>query len=198
MTDSPAVQIPLDPKEQPILDHIFNIRNKLSLLKRDKSTYIKSHDVLALYEQIIEQVHLLNVIRKEHSKPREQNRGWWSCVVVQMDPLHFQSIHSSNPSLPQLTVSWRTVFSSFRFFFWLSGATMRPLQCKHFGFQSTTQSTDNTSHLAQLFDDFDNQSMFLHIRNESRFDLTMSSVSSIIWKKLPSTLQRISTPSVIL
>lgn len=89
MTDSPAVQIPLDPKEQPILDHIFNIRNKLSLLKRDKSTYIKSHDVLALYEQIIEQVHLLNVIRKEHSKPREQNRGWWSCVVVQSGPFTF-------------------------------------------------------------------------------------------------------------
>jgi hypothetical protein len=57
---------------------------------------------------------------------------------------------------------------------------MRPLQCKHFEFQSTTQSTNNTSRLAQLLDDFDYQSMFLHIRNESRFDLTLSSVSSII------------------
>ena len=80
MTDSPAVQVPLDPKEQPILDHILNIRDKLSLLKRDKSTYIKSHDVLALYEEVIEQVYLLNVIRKEHSKQLEQNRGSWSLV----------------------------------------------------------------------------------------------------------------------
>lgn len=89
MTDSPAVQIPLDPKEQPILDHILDIRNKLFLLKQDKSTYIKSHDVLALYEEIIEQVHLLNIIRKEHGKPQEQNRGWWSCVVVQSRPIIF-------------------------------------------------------------------------------------------------------------
>ena len=75
MTDSPAVQIPLDPKEQPILDQVLNIRDKLSLLKRDRTTYIKSHDVLALYEEVIEQVHLLNVIRKEHSKQLEQNEG---------------------------------------------------------------------------------------------------------------------------
>lgn len=75
MTDSPAVQIPIDPKEQPILDQTLNIRDKLSLLKRDKSTYIKSQDVLALYEEVTDQVHLLNIIRKEHSKPLEQNRG---------------------------------------------------------------------------------------------------------------------------
>ena len=76
MSDSPAVQAPLDPMEQPILDRILQIRDKLSLLKQDKSTYIKSHDVLSLYEQVIEQVQLLNVIREEHGKPLEQNRGW--------------------------------------------------------------------------------------------------------------------------
>lgn len=75
MTDSPAVQAPLDPKEQPILDTVLNVRDKLSLLKQDKTTYIKSHDVLALYDNVIEQVHQLNVIREEHSKPLEQNRG---------------------------------------------------------------------------------------------------------------------------
>ena len=76
MSDSPAVQAPLDPKEQPILDCLLHVRDKLSLLKQDKSTYIKSQDVLSLYDQVIEQVHLLNVIRKEHGKPLEQNRGW--------------------------------------------------------------------------------------------------------------------------
>ncbi|KAL9001198.1 MAG: hypothetical protein Q9169_000382 [Polycauliona sp. 2 TL-2023] len=74
MTDSPASQVPLDPKEQPILDRLLATRDRLSVLKLDRSTYIKSHDVLDLYEQVIEQVHLLNVIREEHGKPLKQNR----------------------------------------------------------------------------------------------------------------------------
>ncbi|MCJ1481479.1 hypothetical protein MMC06_001638 [Schaereria dolodes] len=78
MSDSPAVQCPLDPKEQPILDSVLHIRDQLSLLKQDRSTYIKSHDVLRLYDQVIQQVHLLNIIRKEHDKPLEQNRGNYS------------------------------------------------------------------------------------------------------------------------
>ena len=77
MTDSPAVQAPLDPREQPILDAVLSVRDSLSLLKQDKSTYIKSQDILGLYDQVIEQVHELNVIRKEHGKPLEQNRGLW-------------------------------------------------------------------------------------------------------------------------
>ena len=84
MTDSPAVQAPLDPKEQPILDRVLHLRDELSILKQDKSTYIKSHDVIALYDQVIEQVHSLNIIREEHGKPLEQNRGslWFLGVFV--------------------------------------------------------------------------------------------------------------------
>ncbi|MCJ1353680.1 MAG: hypothetical protein MMC33_003667 [Icmadophila ericetorum] len=74
MTDSPAVYAWLDPKEQPILDAILSLRDKLSLLKQDRSTYIKSHDVLALYDELVEQVHQLNDIRKAHHKALEQNR----------------------------------------------------------------------------------------------------------------------------
>ena len=75
MTDSPAFQAPLDPKEQPILDRLLHLRDELSLLKQDKSTYIKSHDVIIVYDQVIEQVHSLNTIREDHGKPLEQNRG---------------------------------------------------------------------------------------------------------------------------
>ena len=78
MTDSPAVHVPLDPKEAPILDRVLYLRDKLSLLKQDKSTYIKSHDVLSLYDDVIEQVHFLNTIRENDDKPLELNRG--SCV----------------------------------------------------------------------------------------------------------------------
>ena len=82
MTDSPAVQAPLDPQESPILDRVLYLRDKLSLLKQDKSTYVKSHDVLRLYDEVIEQVHQLNVIREKHGKPLEQNRGLSSTSTV--------------------------------------------------------------------------------------------------------------------
>ena len=83
MTDSPAVQTPLDPKEAPILDRVLFLRDKLSLLKQDKSTYIKSHDVLKLYNEVIEQVHMLNTVRQDHGKPLEQNRGSSIAVLRQ-------------------------------------------------------------------------------------------------------------------
>ncbi|KAL9120446.1 MAG: hypothetical protein Q9187_003004 [Circinaria calcarea] len=74
MTDSPAFNVPLDPSEQPILNSVLYIRDQLSLLKQDKSTYIRSHDVFSLYDQVVKQVHLLNDLRKERGKPLEQNR----------------------------------------------------------------------------------------------------------------------------
>jgi hypothetical protein len=66
-------RIPLDPKEQPILDKLQSIRTELELLKRDRSTYVKSQDVLKLYDQVIEQVIILNEIRE--TKRLEQNKG---------------------------------------------------------------------------------------------------------------------------
>lgn len=72
MTDSPLYRLPLDPTEQPILDHILSIRDRLFILKQDRSTYVKSQDVISLYNEVITQVERLNVIRM--SKPDEQNR----------------------------------------------------------------------------------------------------------------------------
>jgi hypothetical protein len=73
MTDSPVFKTPTDPREQPILDNVLGIRDKLLLLKQDKSTYIKSPDVISLYDEVLEQVSHLNIIRTE--KRLEQNRG---------------------------------------------------------------------------------------------------------------------------
>lgn len=73
MTDSPAVRLPIDQQEQPILDSLLSTRTKLELLKQDKSTYVKSQDVLELYETVIVQVGKLNEIRT--NKRKEQNRG---------------------------------------------------------------------------------------------------------------------------
>lgn len=73
MTESPAVRIPLDPKEQPILDKLLAIRTDLELLKQDRSTYVKSQDIIEKYDSVIVQVEALNQIRT--SKRLEQNRG---------------------------------------------------------------------------------------------------------------------------
>jgi hypothetical protein len=72
MTDSPAYRLPLDPQEQPILDKLLNIRDHLSILKQDRSSYVKSQDVLKFYDQLIQQVDALNTLRI--NKRNEQNR----------------------------------------------------------------------------------------------------------------------------
>ncbi|KZF25680.1 hypothetical protein L228DRAFT_227583 [Xylona heveae TC161] len=66
MADSPAVQAPIDPREQPILDKLLAVRDNLSLLKQDRTTYIRSQDVMSLYDQVIEQVLQLNDVRKDN------------------------------------------------------------------------------------------------------------------------------------
>lgn len=78
MSDSPFAGPPLDPREKPILDAILNIRDKLLLLKQDKSTYVKSQDILPLYEQVIDQVSKLNAIREEGQKQLEISRGLYT------------------------------------------------------------------------------------------------------------------------
>lgn len=75
MTDSPRFQLPIDPDERPIESELTQIRTKLELLKQDKTNYVKSEDVIKLYEEVIEQVHALNTIRQAKNKPDEQNRG---------------------------------------------------------------------------------------------------------------------------
>jgi len=63
MADSPMYSAPVPAAEKPILEKLVSLRDRLLLLKQDKSTYVKSQDVLPLYEQIIEQVQLLNDAR---------------------------------------------------------------------------------------------------------------------------------------
>ena len=75
MTDSPGLRVPLDPQEQTTLDNLLSLRDELSLLKQDRSTYIRSSDVVNIYEALIEQVYILNDIRTKDGKPQEQNQG---------------------------------------------------------------------------------------------------------------------------
>lgn len=72
--DSPAVPVPLDPREQPILERLLRTRDALLLLKQDKSSYIKSRDVLPLYEEVTQEVEKLNSCRKEQDRRLIHNR----------------------------------------------------------------------------------------------------------------------------
>lgn len=54
---------PVPAQERPILEKLVFVRDRLLLLKQDKSTYVKSSDVLPLYDDVIEQVHRLNDTR---------------------------------------------------------------------------------------------------------------------------------------
>lgn len=71
--DTPAVPAPRDARERAILEHLEPIRDQLLLLKQDRTKYIRSQDVLPLYEQTIDQVKELNNIRAER-EDKEENR----------------------------------------------------------------------------------------------------------------------------
>lgn len=66
--------VPLDPHEQPILENLIRIRDGLLLLKQDKSSYIKSRDVIPFYEQVVSEVERLNSVRKDQDRRRPYNR----------------------------------------------------------------------------------------------------------------------------
>ncbi|KYK60597.1 hypothetical protein DCS_01734 [Drechmeria coniospora] len=71
--DTPAVPAPQDTRERAVLDHLVTIRDQLLLLKQDRSTYIRSQDVIPLYDKTIEQVKELHAIRDETGNT-EENR----------------------------------------------------------------------------------------------------------------------------
>ncbi|PHH64241.1 hypothetical protein CDD81_4855 [Ophiocordyceps australis] len=71
--DTPALPAPHDARERDIMDNLALVRDKLLLLKQDRTTYIRSQDVIPLYDQTIEQVRKLNAIRTETDHP-EENR----------------------------------------------------------------------------------------------------------------------------
>lgn len=72
--DTPAIPPPTDAQEQQVLDRLVLVRDKLLLLKQDRRQYIRTQDIIPLYEEVIEEVRALNECRK-HTGHREENRG---------------------------------------------------------------------------------------------------------------------------
>ncbi|KIW52810.1 hypothetical protein PV05_08429 [Exophiala xenobiotica] len=104
MSDSPITNAPVGPQEKPILDKLVLVRDKLLLLKQDKSTYVKSSDVLPLYEQVIEQVSILNDVRgPEHLVQNRVDTVLDDCL--QLVSLFFMAVGRNNeaPALYAMT-----------------------------------------------------------------------------------------------
>lgn len=70
--DTPAVPAPKDSREQEILENLSAIRDQLLLLKQDRTKYVRTQDVMVLYNQTVEQVKQVREIRQ--GQDIEENR----------------------------------------------------------------------------------------------------------------------------
>ena len=104
MADSPMYSEPVSAAEKPILEKLVLVRDKLILLKQDKSTYIKSQDILPYYEEVIELVHQLNDARgSDHLVQNRVDHILDDCL--QILSLFFMTIGRNNeaPALYSMT-----------------------------------------------------------------------------------------------
>lgn len=104
MSDSPILNAPVGPAEKPILEKLLLVRDKLLLLKQDKSTYVKSTDVLPHYDEVTELVHQLNDVRgQDHLVQNRVDTVLDDCL--QLISLFFMAIGRNNeaPALYSMT-----------------------------------------------------------------------------------------------
>ncbi|KXX81933.1 hypothetical protein MMYC01_201112 [Madurella mycetomatis] len=89
--ETPAMPMPKDVRERQILDKLIFIRDELLLLKRDRTKYIRTQDVMVHYDQLLDQVRQLNEIRKgEHKGENRLDKVLESCF--QLISLFFMTI----------------------------------------------------------------------------------------------------------
>lgn len=104
MSDSPIHSAPVTASEKPILEKLLLVRDKLLLLKQDKTTYVKSQDVLPFYDEVLEQVHRLNDVRgSDHLVQNRVDSVLDDCL--QLVSLFFMAIGRNNeaPAMYSMT-----------------------------------------------------------------------------------------------
>lgn len=74
--ETPAIPMPKDERERQMLDKLTVIRDSLLLLKRDRTKYIRTQDVMLLHDQLVDQVKQLNEIRKGEQHGAENRCTW--------------------------------------------------------------------------------------------------------------------------
>lgn len=71
--DTPKIPAPRDEGEKRILAELVSLRDQLLLRKLDRTTYVRTQDVMVLYEKTLDQVRQLHELRSGHK--REENQG---------------------------------------------------------------------------------------------------------------------------
>ncbi|KAF5573856.1 hypothetical protein FPCIR_13821 [Fusarium pseudocircinatum] len=71
--ETPAIPMPRDPREQAILEKLQLVRDRLLLLKQDRTNYIRTQDVMPLFDETMDQVKELAIVRAE-TGDKEENR----------------------------------------------------------------------------------------------------------------------------
>ncbi|KAI1081211.1 hypothetical protein F5B20DRAFT_78968 [Whalleya microplaca] len=93
--ETPKIPGPSDEGEKQVLAKLVAIRDQLQLRKLDRTTYVRSQDVMVLYNQTIEQVKRLNEIRGGKATEENQvDRVVDSCF--QLLSLFFMTIGRNN------------------------------------------------------------------------------------------------------
>lgn len=75
--DTPKFPPPSDAAEQQVLQELELVLSELQIRRADRANYVRSQDVMVLYDQVIEQVRRLNEIRQ--GKKTQENRGAFPC-----------------------------------------------------------------------------------------------------------------------
>ncbi|KAH9900117.1 hypothetical protein F4778DRAFT_782234 [Xylariomycetidae sp. FL2044] len=70
--ETPAIPPPKDEGEKQVLEELTSIRDQLLLRKLDRTTYVRTQDVMILYDRTIAQVKQLTEIRR--GRAAEENR----------------------------------------------------------------------------------------------------------------------------
>ncbi|KAI1107103.1 hypothetical protein F4804DRAFT_329625 [Jackrogersella minutella] len=93
--ETPKIPAPRDEGEREVLEKLIAIRDQLQLRKLDRTTYVRTQDVMVLYDQTIEQVRILSEIRRGKSAEENQvDRVVDSCF--QLLSLFFMTIGRNN------------------------------------------------------------------------------------------------------
>ncbi|KAH8923267.1 hypothetical protein BT69DRAFT_1242315 [Atractiella rhizophila] len=96
--------MPVPPSELPILEALVNLRNRLTALKKDRTEYIRAHDVMAIYGQVIEQVDKLNAVRNPEEGENKPEVSPSSTIGVEgeddVTPHSTPKTHTAQTSAP--------------------------------------------------------------------------------------------------
>jgi hypothetical protein len=89
--ETPRLPAPQDSREREIMENLEAIRDELLLLKQDRTKYIRTQDVMHLYDKTVEQVKNLNAIRGEKTEenrcetPVDRRLPWHATYILLVD-----------------------------------------------------------------------------------------------------------------